>query len=365
MILLSYILKGATFLKNTDKKKRFKLFDLQREGKGISKNATQLEPGLKKFFISYKNSFNKLVSVNIIMVLGNFPLFFLIATLAGETKYDAFLPLTDVFQNLAGVFQANQTLTPFEMSIFALEGIQNNILVPSALTYAFYGISALTLLTFGLVNVGTAYVIRNLVMGEPVFVWTDFIYAVKRNWKQALPFGIIDVVISALLIFNIYTTFVNENFLSSFMFWSNIVIAILYFFIRYYVYVQMVTFKLSLFKIFKNSMIFALIGIKRNFLALLGIIIVLFFEILFLLGSSGILVPFAVAAPLVILFSSFAFMKVYASYYKIKEIMIDPYKESHPEEFKNENDEIEAIMRDDVTENERLQEIKRRNNIRD
>jgi hypothetical protein len=74
-------------------------------------------------------------------------------------------------------------------------------------------------------------------------------------------------------------------------------------------------------------------------------------------------VPVAVAAPLIILFSSFAFMKVYASYYKIKEIMIDPYKDEHPEEFVSESEEVEAIMRDDVTERERLLEIKKRNNI--
>ena len=300
------------------------------------------------------------------MVLGNFPLFFLIAALAGETKYEAFLPLADVFQNLAGIFQASSATSPFELSIFALEGIQNQVFVPSAWTYVFYGISALTIFTFGIVNVGTAYIIRNLVMGEPVFVWTDFKYAVKRNWKQALPFGIIDVLISGLLIFNLYSTFANGNFLFSFMFWSNVVIAVLYFFVRYYIYVQMVTFKLSLFKIFKNSMIFSLLGFKRNLLALLGIVLLLFFEVLFLLGSGGILVPVAVAAPLIILFSSFSFMKVYASYYKIKEIMIDPYKEAHPEEFaKDDEEEVEAIMRDDVTERERLQEIKRRNNIID
>ena len=351
-------------MKNTEKKKRFKLFDLQKEGKGISKNAAKLEPGLKKFFILYKNSFNKLVTVNIIMVLGNFPLFFLVAALAGKTKYDAFLPLSDLFQNLSGAFQSNQTLTPFEMSIFAIEGLQGQALIPSLWTYIFYGISALTIFTFGIVNVGTAYVIRNLVMGEPVFVWSDFKYAVKRNWKQALPFGIVDVLISGLLIFNIYTTlFGSSKFVLDFMFWSNVVIAILYFFLRYYVYVQMVTFKLSVFKIFKNSMIFALVGIKRNIVALLGIVVILFFEILFLFSAGGILLPFAVAAPLLVLFSSFSFMKVYASYYKIKEIMIDPYKEEHPEEFTNDADDVEAIMRDDVTERERLEEIKKRNNI--
>lgn len=353
-------------MKSTNKKKRFRLFDFQRDGKGISKNDVNLEPGLKKFFISYKNSFNKLITVNIIMVLGNFPLFFLIATLAGRTKYDAFLPLSDLFQNLAGAFQTNQTLTPFEMSIFALEGLQNQTLIPSVLTYVFYGISGLTLFTFGIVNAGTAYVIRNLVKGEPVFVWSDFKYAVKRNWKQALTFGIIDVLITAILSFNIYTTFLGDkDFIFSFLFWSNVVIFILYFFLRYYVYVQMVTFKLSIFKIFKNSMIFTLLGFKRNIMALIGIILGVFLEILFLLGSGGILLPFAVAGPFVILFSTFSFMKVYASYYKIKDVMIDPYMKEHPEEFKSQEEEVEVVMRDDVTERQRLEEIKKRNNIID
>ena len=147
------------------------------------------------------------------------------------------------------------------------------------------------------------------------------------------------------------------------LFWSNVVLFILYFFMRYYMYVQMVTFKLSVFKMIKNSLIFALLGIKRNVMALLGILLLIFLEILLLFGTGGILLPLAVAAPLAILFSTFAFMKVYASYYKIKEIMIDPYLAEHPEEAKPTFDEEEIIMRDDVTERERLEEIKRRNGI--
>ena len=102
---------------------------------------------------------------------------------------------------------------------------------------------------------------------------------------------------------------------------------------------------------------------KRNFVALIGIVICLFLEVLFLFGSGGILLPLAVAAPLAIMFSTFAYMKVYASYFKIKEIMIDPYYEEHPELRKTESDDVEVIMRDDVTERERLEEIKKRNNL--
>ena len=346
------------------KKKRFKLFDLQREGKGISKSTVDDEPGLKRFFISYKDNFGKLVSTNIFFVLGNFPLIFLIATLSGVTKNDIFLPLSDLFQNIGGIFAADGNMTPYKLSLYAIEGLQSQSYAPTVLTYIFYGISSLTLLTFGLVNVGTAYIIRNLVSRQPVFVWADFWYAVKRNYKQAIPFGIIDVLICAILTYNIYTLLTGTGeFIKSMLFWANVVIFIVYFFMRYYMYVQMVTFKLSIFKMIKNSLIFSLLGIKRNVLALLGIILLLFIEFLFLFGSGGILLPFAVAAPLAILFSTFAYMKVYASYFKIKEIMIDPYLDEHPELRKTEFDEEEVIMRDDVTERERLEEIKKRNGI--
>ena len=345
------------------KKRRFKLFDLQKEGKGISKNQAVLEPGLKRFFISYKNNFGKLVTVNIIMVLGNFPIFFLIAALSGLTKNDAFLPLSDFFQNANGIIQADGGMTPYKLSLFAIEGLQKQELIPSTLTYVLYGLGALTLFTFGPINAGTAYVIRNMVSGEPVFVWADFKYALKRNIKQALPFGIIDAGITALLAWNIYSMgFAQGRFISSTLFWSNIVLFIFYFFMRFYIYVQMVTFKLSVFKILKNSLIFTLLGFKRNILALLGIILCLIIEILFLFGTGVILMPLGVAAPLCILFSTLAFMKVYASYFKIKQVMIDPYMDEHPE-LKEEEFDDEIIMKDDVTERERLEEIKRRNNM--
>ena len=47
---------------------------------------------------------------------------------------------------------------------------------------------------------------------------------------------------------------------------------------------------------------------------------------------------------------------------KIKQYMIDPYLEEHPED-RPEAVDIETIMSDDVTEKERLEQIKKRNNI--
>ena len=344
-----------------EKKKKFKLFDIQRDGKGISKKNSLSESGLKRFFLTYKNNFTKIVYVNIFMILGNFPLLFLIAVLSGVTKNETLLPLSDLFQNLGFIYGEAANPTPFSMMLYSLEGLQNVARVNTAWTYVFYGISALSLFTFGVVNVGTAYILRNIAMGEPVFAWTDFWYAIKRNWKQALPFGIFDVLINAILVYNIFNMISGgSGFFTSFMFWGNVVIFLLYFTMRFYIYIQMVTFKLTIFKILKNSLIFALLGIKRNMAALLGIVVCLVFEIMFFMVAA--LMPVAVAAPLAVLFASFAYMKVYAAYFKIKEIMIDPYKAEHPELYP-EQEEDEVIMRDDVTERERLEEIKKRNNI--
>ena len=122
----------------------------------------------------------------------------------------------------------------------------------------------------------------------------------------------------------------------------------------------MVTFKLTTFKILKNSLIFSLLGFKRNVAALGGILLVLILEFIFIASLQGMLLPLAVALPLLIFISLMAYMKVYAAYYKIKVVMIDPYINENVEELKAED---EIIMRDDVTERERLDKIKRRNNI--
>lgn len=348
-------------MKKSNTSKGLHLYDVSRDGVGVSKKSTMKESGFKRFFVTYKENFGKLVSVNMFFVLGNFPLIFLVIVLSGYTKIPALLPTSDLFQNISALF-ITSTPSPENMTLYALEGMQTQILVHTPLSYVFYGIAATTLLTFGCVNVGTAYILRNMAKGDPVFIWSDFWYAVKRNWKQALPFGIIDGIINALLVFNVYSTVLGGSFITNMMFWGTIVLIALYFSMRCYIYVQMVTFDLSVFKILKNSLIFALLGAKRNVMALLGNIAIILLELAFIFGLGALLIPLAVAAPLAIMFATLAYIKIFASYFKIKEILIDPYMAEHPELFPAPVEE-EIIMRDDVTEKERLEEIKRRNGI--
>ena len=133
-------------------KKRFKLFDTQREGKGISKEEANLPPGLKKFFILYARDFGRLLSVNILMVLGNFPIFFAIIALSGVFSVEFAAHGTQSYTAFAGILSQEG----FSAPLLALDGIVGAPTLGSVYTttaYIFMGIGALTFFTFGFVNV--------------------------------------------------------------------------------------------------------------------------------------------------------------------------------------------------------------------
>ena len=310
------------------KKKRFKLFDSQREGKGVTKEEALLPPGMKKFFILYKRDFTRLLSVNIFMVLGNFPALFLILALSGLVSNDFVRPTNDAYAVFGGLVE----IEGYSSSLLALEGVLGSVGTGTAytpLTYLFFGLGALTLFTFGCVNIGTTYILRNMIKGEPVFMWSDFWYAIRRNLKQGFFFGILDLLILVLIPYNVMILSQGAGFFNGILFWLNIVFGLIYLAMRAYIYIQMVTFELSVYKILKNALIFSIVGFKRNFLAFLGKLLLIFITIA--LAYSGVMLALAIVLPLLVLFANGAYMSTYAAYFKIKELMIDPYQREQAE----------------------------------
>lgn len=315
------------------KKKRFRLFDSQREGKGVSKDEKPITPDLNGFFRSFKRNFSNLLRVNLFMVIGNFPVLFAILGLSGLFKVPYRTPLSDLFPNLRTLMLLDPSRSPATMALYGVFGVQIENAALTPMSYVMFGLSALTFLTFGFVCVGTTYILRSLVRGEPVFMWSDFFYAIKRNKKQAFFFGMFDLLLLLLIPFNF--TALSEmagGLMTGILFWLTVVFALIYFFMRFYIYLQMITFDLPITKILKNSFIFALLGFKRNILAFLGMILLVLADILLLFGLGGILLPIGVAAPLVFIFSAASYMAVFAAWFKIKELMIDNGENQPPAE---------------------------------
>ena len=195
------------------------------------------------------------------------------------------------------------------------------------------------LITFGWQNAGSTYILRSMVRGEPVFLFTDYFYAVRRNLKQGFLMGVIDLVAMGLLVFDfIYFSSTASGFWNDIGFFLIGAMVIIYFFMRFYIYLMLITFELPIRKILKNAFIFVMLGIKRNLMALLGIALVIAVNVaLFLLFR---LTPLGVAIPLMVAILHFlavaSFTAAYAAYPVIDRYMIAPYRETDEEEAEEE-----------------------------
>ena len=196
----------------------------------------------------------------------------------------------------------------------------------------FLVLALVLLFIFGPINVGSTYILRNMVRREPVFIWSDFWYAIRRNKKQGILFGILDAILIGVLAFDLvyFYKMLGTGFMTDLMFFIVLFITLIYFFMRFYIYIIMVTFDLSIKKILKNSLIFAILGFKRNIMALLGIILMLGINLALLLLLVPLNMMFPIILPVFYLLGFGGFMAAYAAYPTIDKYMIKPY--NAPEE---------------------------------
>lgn len=318
------------------KRRRFRLFDSQREGKGVSKEDAKITPDLGGFFRSFRRNFSKLLSVNLLTIAGNFPFLFVILALSGISKIEYMMPLSGYaghFADLHTMMLLDPAWDPATMALFGSFGVQVPNAAPTSATYVLFALAALAFFTFGFTKVGTTYILRSMIRGEPTFMLADFRHAIKRNAKQAFFYGIVDLFILAILPINVYLLLGTAGgFFDSVVLWINILLVVIYYFMRPYVYLQMITFDLSLGKIVKNALIFTLLGFKRNLLALVGFILLVLLVLLFIFGIGGILLPIGLAIPLVLLFSLGSFMSAFAAWFKIRDVMVTDAEEASEDE---------------------------------
>ncbi len=326
-------------------KKKATLYDLFHKnplaGKGVSKS-DKLPRTFKNFFKLSWWHMSQIVSVNLTFIVGNFPIIFLMLGFTQLLNDSIASPASSVFPLLFGGTQSG--LDPITAALYGVHGAQGVMSINTTATTVMYCLGALIIFTYGLVNVGTTYIIRNLIKGDPIFPLHDFFYAIKRNFRQGMIMGIVDVIITAVLAYDTMFALANLSAgFSKFMFWGFLLLDVVYFVMRFYIYNLLITFDLSTFKIIKNAFIFAALGLKRNIVALLGIFVLLMIEYYSLI----LLLPLGIMLPIIVLYGYGAYIGSYAAWPKIKEIMVDPYLKAHPEEAPEE-DPDDAVFRDDV-----------------
>ncbi len=323
------------------------LFHYDRPGKGVKKEKKD-DFSLGRFFKLTKEHFWKIVSVNIFYVFCNFPIFFALYAVSGNLDIPFSTPGTTSYQALFGILQNEASPSLFSKWTMATRLMEAGYAGPWVAV--FLGLALLIFLTYGFTNAGMACLMRNMVRSTPPDLAGDFFGTMKKNWKQALPLGMLDCFATFMLAFDViyfyYNSLNSADFFTLILLFVALYIAVVFFMMRFYMYILMITFDLKLTKILKNAFIFSQLGIKRNLVAMLGIaLLVVLNAVLFF-----VLTPVGAVLPFIITFGLGAFMAAFAAYAPIKKYMIDPYYEENPAEEAPVKEE--AIFSDDVSSEE-------------
>lgn len=303
------------------KKKKFGFFSsYMKDGKGIEKEDVITKYDFFNFFKLYSRRFVKLIWVNALYIVGNFPVFFLLLALSGIFSDLGVAPASEVFPVVNGIRIASGDTSAAFAALFGIHGQMAPVYANTVVTNILYALSALVIVTFGPVNAACTYIVKNLVKGEPVFMWEDFKMTIKTSWKQSLPMGILDLIMMGLCSWALYLYYFNyANYYI--MFYSMLLVFMLYSFMRFYIYTIMVTFELKFLQIIKNAAIFSILGFGRNLVLFFGCVMLVMLS--FWLAT--LFVPLGVISLFIVLFSGCAYMGMYAAWPKIQKYMIDPY----------------------------------------
>ena len=300
-----------------------------RDGKGVEKGE-DTRPTLKNFFKQFWRKLSHLLSLNILMLFQVLPI--VIAVVAFFLTKKTPSQTSAIFAPLYGASLIEPSAT--SSLWLALEALPLNIPIYAPSAYWIIAVCAVFLiLTIGWQSVGSSYVLRGLVRGDAVFVFSDYFHAIKRNLKQGFLFGLIDSLLIITLVIDIlYYSQMVGAFWTDAVFWLVSAMALLYLFMRPYMYMMLITFDMKIKKMFKNALIFTALGIKRNLMALLGIVLLLVFHfaLIVILIPYGIIIP--VIVPVVYIFAAIGFIVSYAIYPVIDRYMIAPYQMKHDEE---------------------------------
>ncbi len=197
---------------------------------------------------------------------------------------------------------------------------------------------SIPLITSGLGFVGATYIARSFATKQHSFGTSDFFGSIKKNLKQGLFAGIINIIITAVLIFATEYYFEAMAVAKNAVSWETVCFGIVMFMLiifimmNYYIWTLIITFKYNLRQVYSNSFKLALIGIKKNlviFACLLPCYVALAALIVFF-GSIGFVIAMFL---MVTIFPMFRMLVIEQNIFPvIKKILIDPYYENHPDE---------------------------------
>jgi uncharacterized membrane protein YesL len=229
---------------------------------------------------------------------------------------------------------------------------------------------ALPQVTKGLADAGLTFITRNFSREKHAFVREDFFETIRKNRGPALAFGIINLLVTGLLIFNLYYYLfgmmpglyalfgvdVSDLKPMEATFMDNLVMAatgvgfVIFSWMKYYIPFMVVTFKLRLKQVYKNAFIFAVAGLKANLIISAVLIAVYALLVSIALFIPNVLALLFVALLWLLLVPAFRSLLIqYTIFPTVKKLMIDPYYKENPQADKQARIDLNLDVEEDTS----------------
>lgn len=205
-------------------------------------------------------------------------------------------------------------------------------------------ICCIPIITIGPAIAAMTYITRLYVEEKPVFLVSDYFDAFKKNFVQSFFMSIIIVVVSFLFeksLFFYYFKMINNSKLYVIPTFIIFMFSIIFIMMIFYTFLLIVTLKLNLFQIIKNSFMLSILGSRTNLITIFFVALILF------AGFSYF--PFSLLLFIFIAFSLISLISNYNSFPHVYRYLIKPYYETSGIENPYERKESDDAIFEDAT----------------
>ena len=250
----------------------------QKPGKGVEKRAENA-PRIPIFFeVLFRKLWN-FCKINVMYLIVSLPVIAILFVISGVVS----VPLTEAIK--PALLKVLGDLNSADQASLASSMVWFDLLARFVVTVLF-----IVFFGMGPATAGITYILRNYAREEHAWIWSDFWRNLWSNFRQSILVLVIDVIV-CLVLGTAIKFYFNMGGAGLILAPITLSVAIVYLMMHLYIYQLMVTFKLSIPSLFKNSFAFAVANLPKNLL-LLGVLAIVHIAvpIVCIMAGKGILI---------------------------------------------------------------------------
>jgi uncharacterized membrane protein YesL len=138
---------------------------------------------------------------------------------------------------------------------------------------------AIPVVVFGPANAGATYIYRNMVKGQPVFIWSDIMKTMKKFFLKSMLITVIDVIVLFVIAmglrfysgwYEIAFPNLHSPMIETISVMVILVFMLLFIMMHFYIYQLLIEYNLKIHQLYRYSFVFSLLRLIPNLMILIA-----------------------------------------------------------------------------------------------